>query len=370
MKVLHVMALVCLMALLAVSVYASDADFGGFARSVAMGGAGLALSDNAVATTVINPAAGAASGTKMRFVIPSLDYATKGTTVDELRSRTNEISDTGTDDAIKLAEDFGEHQTKLSAGLMTGFVGGYGVTLEGEAQGLVNPGANFQNWVTAGHPTTPAGLLAAGLVANTLPATIAAYAATLTTGTYVTGRLVYDAPSITYGKGFSAGEGKLWIGGKAKFIHSEVQTWDIASSVSGSDLALDAVERPKEKDNGFGMDLGFIYQPVKSKVQYGMVIDNFIEPNLKGIDAAAMWSVGAACRISPKILVASDIVNFNKANSMGASWRTGVEWQVMKSAALRCGYSGKSFTWGFSALGMDFAFSSEAPNMISRTLAF
>ena len=370
MKVLPGLVLVCLAVLLAGAACASDIDFGSYARSIAMGGAGLALSDVAADTVVTNPAAGAASGAKMQFIFPSVDLDTRGASLDELRSRTDEISSTGESDAIKLAEDFGTRETRLTASFATGVAGPLSVTATGEAQGIIFPGANFRGWVTAGHPTTPAGLLAAGLIPNVLPATVAAYAAAVGNGTYVSGALVYTTPSIAYGSGFATRTGKLWVGGNAKLLRSDVRVWDLAAAVNvAGDVELAATERPRLKDSGLGIDLGFIFQPAKSKVQYGMVINNAVQPCLKGIPAPAAWSVGAATTVK-KLTIAADLIDLSSATGDGMRLRTGVEWAAANKLALRTGYSGKSFTWGVGIIGLNFAFTNDAPNMISKTLTF
>lgn len=369
MKVLRVLVLVCLAACFVTAAGASDIDFGSYARSVAMGGAGLALADQASEAAVTNPAAPAASGTKLQFIFPSFDLDTRGTTIDELRNRTNEIGNSNQDDAIKLAEDFGSHTTKLTASFVTGIAGGLTVTANGEAQGIINPGANFRAWVAAGHPTTLAGLQTAGLVADA--GALTSYAAALTTGTTVSGLMVYSAPTIGYGTKLNTRGGNLWVGGNMKFLRSDVRTWDIAATADtdANTVGLTANDLGSVKDNGVGMDLGFIYQPTKSKVQYGMVVNNFVEPKLKGIEAPAVWSVGAATKIN-KITVAMDMVNITKAGPIRSGIRTGFEWQPVRKLAVRAGYSGNAFTWGVGLIGLNFAFTNNAPTMLSKALAF
>lgn len=369
MKILHVLALVLLVAGLMTAACASDFNFGGYARSIAMGGAGLALSDVAADAVLTNPAAGAASSAKLQFMFPSVDFNTTGTSISELRSRTDEISDTDQASAIALAEDFGSHETKLTAAFTTGIAGPLSIIASGEAQGIISPGPNFRAWVNAGHPITEAGLVAKGLLGD--DESVYDYAMTLNDGTVVGGLLVYSTPSIAYGTKLKTKQGKLWVGGNAKFMHSEVRLWDIVVAENGDgEVGLAAHEQPRLKDNGLGMDVGFIWQPEKTKWQYGMVIDNFADPNLRGIETPMMLSVGAACR-SSKLTYAIDLINLNSAGDQGAWLRTGVEWQPISKIALRAGYSGKSFTCGFGLIGLNFAFTGgDAPNMISKTLTF
>lgn len=371
MRFLYVLMLACLVAGLATAACASDINFGAYARSIAMGGAGLALSDDAAETAVTNPAAGAASGTRLQFIFPSFDLNASGTSINELRSRTDEISSTGANDAIALAKDFGTHLTKMTASFTTGVAGSLSVMANAEAQGIISPGATFRDWVVAGFPTTPADLKAKKFINDPNSATeIANFAAAVGNGTFVGSKLVYEAPRVGFGAGFGTKSGQLWVGGAAKLMRSEVRIWDIAGAVNGSgNVELNANEQPRMTDSGLGVDLGFIYQPKTSKMQYGMVVNNFVEPKLRGIDSSLMWSMGAATRIK-KFTYAADLININQAGTEGTRLRTGVEWMPISKLAIRAGYSGTGFTWGLGALGLNIAFTNDAPNMISKSLAF
>lgn len=371
--------LFCLGACLAMatSANASDMNLGSYARSAAMGGAGIALADNAGAS-IINPAANAAMGAKFGFIWPSLDLNSRGATISELQNRTSEVSNTSGEDAIKLAEDFGKQRTSLNLGMATGITGTLGITAEGEAQGLINPGTDFQAWVNAGHPTTAAGLVSNNLVsasdliaAGNDPATIVSnYASDLTNGTYVKGTYVYSLPAITYGTGLNAAGGKLWVGTKMRWMRSDVRNWNITASGLGNNLELAATETARQKDNGFGADLGFIFQPNKSRMQFGAVINNFVEPNLSGVRAPSMVSLGTAIQYSRNMLFAADLVNINKAYDENTILRMGAEYRLNKKMIFRAGYSGSDFTYGFGLMGINVAFATESPAMISRTLRF
>ena len=371
MKYQGKMFLLCAFMAVAACANANDIDYGSYARSIAMGGAGLALSDNAGAS-LVNPAANAASGAKFGFMWPSIDLNSRGATLSDLQNKTSEVSDTDTYDAITLAEDFGKQKTSLNLGFSAGITGGIGITVEGEAQGLINPGTNFQNWVKAGHPSSASDLMAAGLISDTSAATLTTYANSLSDGTYVKGTYLYSAPAVTYGSGFSTGNGKLWVGTKLRYIHSEVRNWNMtaAADTYSGNVALIATESPSQKDNSFGADLGFILQPKSSKMQYGAVINNAVEPKLTGVSTPAMFSVGSAFYPNRKTVIVADVVNINQAYDEKTRLRLGAEWSLTRKFALRAGYSGTRFTGGVDFLGMNIAFASEAPAMITRTLRY
>jgi hypothetical protein len=63
-------------------------------------------------------------------------------------------------------------------------------------------------------------------------------------------------------------------------------------------------------------------------------------------------------------------VNINKAYHEKTRLRMGAEWTITRNLQLRAGNSGEGWTYGFGIFGMNFAFSDDAPNMISRALRF
>lgn len=387
MKILSVLLLVLVLATMASMLSASDFNFGSYARSAAMGGAGLALSDDPSTSSIVNPAAGAATGARFQFVFPSLDFHTRGASFGDLRSRTDDISNGSDSDAMSLLRDFGKAPTTLAVGMVTGFTGPYGVTAEGEAQGVITPGAAFSNWVTAGMPTTAAGLASNTGITN--PALVAAISTaiaggsitdmntlvnTLTAGTNLQARLVYAAPAVSYSTGFPANNGgKLWVGARMRWLRSESHYWSVqqvAGNTTSVDLEATEDLTRKTKDSGFGADLGFILQPKNSLVQWGVVVDNFVDAHLGGIETPRMVSLGMASQPRAKLRYAVDLVNINRAYDENMKLRMGAEWIIGRNLMLRAGNSGDSWTYGVGILGMNFAFSNEAPNMISRVLRF
>ncbi|MHB9036173.1 MAG: hypothetical protein ACYC64_05870 [Armatimonadota bacterium] len=391
MKVLLAVFCVLTVAMMVTAAGASDFNFGSYARSVAMGGAGLAMTDDAAASSIINPAAAAAVGAKFQFVFPSLDYHTRGATISDLSNRTNELSSGNDSDALALAEDFGKTPTTLNVGFATGFAGRFGMTAEGEAQGIISPGANFTQWVLAGLPRNATDLQAAvtnGTISNTAftaainialaDGTINGTDATdiadaFVSGTNVAAKFIYALPAVNYSRGVNTAGGKLWLGTRMRWLNSEAHTWTMTQKAGVTDrVELQATEdlTQKSEDSGFGADLGFIYQPEKSLIQYGMVVNNFWDAQLAGIDTPLMVSAGIAAQPNKLWSFAADLVNINKAYNEGTQLRMGAELNLTRKLALRAGYSGNSFTYGFGLFGMNFAFSGDAPNLISRALRF
>jgi hypothetical protein len=352
-----------------------------------MGGAGLAMTDDSSTSSIVNPAAAAAIGTKFQFIFPSFDVHTRGANFSDLTDRTSEISSGNDDDALKLIRDFGKQDTTLNFGFVTGFAGTFGVTAEGEAQALISPSTSFGEWATAGTPTSVAGLqgmtfsdaavntvIDNALADNQVNGEDATNIVNAISGdTDLTGRYVYALPAVNLSRGFNTKGGKLWLGTRMRWLHSETHIWHVSqeNGVTNS-IELDATEdlTKKSEDDGFGADLGFIYQPQSSLIQYGMVINNFWDAKLEGIETPRMLSVGIAAQPNKRWKFAADLVNINKAYDEDTKLRMGAELNLIGSLALRAGYTGDSFTYGVGIFGLNFAFSDDAPNLISRVLRF
>lgn len=360
----------CLAVILAGGACASEVTFGSGARSIAMGGAGLALIDSYTSASLSNPASLAASDKRLVFLLPSLELHGEGATVSDLRQRFDEIGNSSISEAVDLAETFGRRRTTLTASLAAGVAAGYGVNIEGEAQAVINPGEDFQDWVRAGTPTSAADLVDAGLIPDTSLASLQDYASNFTDGTYVGGKLVYTLPAVTLGTSFSTGKGLMYVGTKIKYIQSQVNNWDIVATADASGITLDADEQPRMKDKGLAADVGFIYKPDNSIIQFGLVVNNILQPNLSGIDTPTVLSIGAAASIKPGITVAADIVDLTNAFDDDLRLRMGVEWQILKNLVVRAGHTGNGFTYGLRAFGVDFAVSDKYPQMISKTLRY
>ena len=350
--------------------YGTDISFGTFARYAAMGGAGLAVAEDG-STSVINPAAAAASGEKLTYIYPSIELHALGGSTRNVEGRIDDFMNASSLEVTNLARDFGRQTTTLNASGVLGFAGTFGATLAAEAEGIVSPGANFRQWARLGAPTTGDDLAAWGLINDPWgPADLAAYASTLADNTYVAGRLVYDLPAVSYSTGFDIPGGEIFVGGRLRWMHSEVRRRDISGPSDATSVGLASTELPSQIDEGLGGDLGFIYKPARSRVQFGMVVNNALDPSLSGINTDMMLSVGAASRISRRLLVVADLVNVNGAGSGNAQIRAGAEWIFNRNFVVRGGFCDSNVTFGFRAFGLDVAIAPENPYVISRTLRF
>ncbi len=369
MKRILLLVALCVVAAAAAPSYGTDISFGTFARYAAMGGAGLAVSEDG-STSVINPAAAAASGERLTIIYPSIELHALGGSTRNVEGRIDDFMNASSLEVTNLARDFGRQTTTLNASGVLGFAGTIGATLAAEAEGIVSPGANFRQWALRGAPTSADDLLAWGLIPDTTPASLATYASTLADNTFVAGRLVYDLPAVSYSTGFNIPGGEIFVGTRLRWMHSEVRRWDISGTSGAASVGLTSTELPTRIDEGLGGDLGFIYKPAGSQVQFGMVVNNALDPSLSGINTDMMLSVGAASRISRRLLVVADLVNVNGAGSGNAQIRAGAEWIFSRRFVVRGGFYDSNLTYGFRAFGVDVAIAPENPYVISRTLRF
>lgn len=407
-----ILALACAIALAATCASASDINFGATARSTGMGGAGIALGDDLGTTAVLNPAAPAVMGQRFRLIFPGLDFHSTGASFGDLTDSISKLSDGSTDDALDLVSDFGTHPTKLSFSSVAGFAGTTGVTVEGEAQGIITPGPETAKWATVVRTFDSSDLNSfqpqnySALIDNTnLSNAVANWH--LTSGTPntadnavaeaafdaylgevsangVQASLVYALPAVQVSRGLTTRGGRLWVGANTKFLHSEARTWQVvgasdsfsydgASRLTGVDMSFDAVEGPVLKSTSLKVDVGAIYKPNNSMLQYGFVINNFIEPDLDGItdmQAERTLSVGIAAVPNRNLVLAADIVNINGANGENASLRFGGEFRLGRLFAARAGYSGSKWTYGAQVFGLNVSWAGRSAQLLANVLKF
>ena len=390
-----------LVALLATVACASDLNFGATARSMAMGGAGIALGDDSGTTAVLNPAAPACAGAKFRFIFPGLDFHTMGASFSDLLDSVNKIGG-DEDDALSLINDFAKRKTGLTFNMVTGFAGPVGFTIEAQANGLITPSPEAAKWATAAlmfRDSTDVNLTEvqtiidnanfdaaiSNALAGDTSAANAAFDAYLDdlNQSYVDASVVYG-PSLLLGKGFSTTNGKMWLGTNIKILSTEGKRWQVKGTrvgsltVSGSnvlaDLDFEAEELPGEgRKTTMKADIGLIYKPNDSVWQYGLVVNNFVKPKLRGITNTQddpMISVGVAAVLGRNFLFAADFVNITGANDQNAKLRLGGEFRLGRLFALRAGYSGKEWTYGAELLGLNIAWSGRSAQLLSNVLRF
>lgn len=342
---------ICAVVLLALPALA-DIDFGGYARSSAMGGAALAVLDDPLATAMINPAAMALVSKRFAFQFPSFDLRAQGASITDLVDSNNNVSSSDTEGAIALAREFARQTTQLSIDVHTGVsLGTNAIGLGGQAIARIVPNTQFRNWANG----------------NNDPANALAARAT------VSGDAIAFLPSFSTGWKVPRSSGAMYIGARGRLVrstHYEQSVMLTNPTLGPIDVVQNGPET-KVEDSGLGMDVGMIMRAEgPCQTTYGLVITNFLKPALSGIRQDRMVSLGFATKPSEKVVVAADVANIFRGYDESAELRMGVEFQAAKRVALRAGYSGKNFTYGFGLFGLNFAFSSRTPMTIAQTLRF
>ncbi len=388
-------------AIVAAPACASDFSFGTTARSIGMGGAGLALADNPGDTVVLNPAAPAASGQRFRFIFPGLEFHSSGASFGDLADSIDRISSGSTDDALDLVNDFATQETTLTFHTVTGVAGQFGLTVAGDAQAIISPGAAAAEWATAAlsfsdgnvdlssvqseitNANFQAAITAAGngdmAAANTA---FDAYLGDLSQN-YVDGSFVYG-PGVGVSHGFNTRSGgQLWLGANVNLLKSEAHRWQVTAdapaglTASGgsitADMVFDAIEQVPIDRTSVKADVGFIYRPKNSILQYGAVVENLIEPDLEGVRNSKgdrSLSVGLALVPTKNFLWAVDLVNLNGANNEQKQLRMGGELRLGRFAALRAGYSSRTWTYGIEVFGLNLAWAGKSAQLLTNVLKF
>ncbi len=368
MKSIKLLLLVAGCLVIAGGACAGEFSFGSDARTVGMGGACIALSDDPIVAVRVNPAAMAATSTRPRFIIPSFDLRSKGATLSEVRSRLSELSDMGSLDALELMKTFSGGRTYLDVSAYTGVAGSWGLTVEGEAQGIINPSPVLSAWVGAGQPTTPAGLAAAGLIPDSSAASVSAFAASLNNSANTQGKLVYSLPAVTLGTKLDSSAGRLWFGVKTKLLTGKFKQYVLQSTSNTAGIQVGVAQTDNRSSTGISADVGLLYQPTELGAQFGLVAQNVIDPRLSGISTPVVWGVGTAVRPAAGWVIAADLVNITRAYDENPDLRIGVEKRFTNDLALRVGHSGSGFSGGFQFSWFSIAFSEETPLMMSKVL--
>ncbi len=402
MKGIAAVLLVSFSIVFATAAAASDFDIGAGARSVAMGGAGLALGDRTGTTAVLNPAAAAAAGGGVRFIWPAISFHTTGASISDLTDSLSDVGGGNSDDAISLVNEFAKHTTSLSLASTAGFAGPFGIMIDGEASGVITPGAAAQEWANASlsfddvsslRLDTLTGItnpnftsMLANADAGDLTAATNDFANYLTdlSQNFVDADVVYG-PTVMVSRGFQRPGGTLYMGATGRILHSEAHRWQITAAADPNNpltvdagaisagINFEALEAPVEKSNTLAVDLGMIYKPRNSVWQYGAVINNAIQPKLKGIANAqedTSLSFGAAAVPLRGVIFAADLCNITGANGEDAALRFGAEVNMGSSFALRAGYSGQNWTYGVKVLGINMAFQGRTAQLLMNAIKF
>ncbi|MEN6371762.1 MAG: hypothetical protein ABFD64_07085 [Armatimonadota bacterium] len=353
MRVIKAAIIIAAILFAAVSATA-DINMGGQARFYSMGGAGLASIDNPSETAAMNPAAMGLLSKRVRFTFPNFGVCADGASIDDISKWANDIWDLSGSQGVEVAREFGTHDTMLDAGASTG-ISGLGITamLDGEARLRIIPNEEFKEFARTGNmPADP----------SQMQAVVWAEAA-------------MSMPSISAGfkvPKFATGKGDLWVGARVRAVKGRYIRRTISWSGSNDpNNALSTSNEPVKEESGIGGDFGLIYRaPGKRQMSYGLAVTNLLKPSLGDINQETIWSAGMSMQPNSKTVVVADIVNMTDAYDEGTDLRMGIEFKPAKWLGLRAGYTGHVLTTGVGVFGYDFAFASETPLSISRTIRF
>lgn len=353
----------------------ADFNYGTEARSIAMGGAGLAVIDDPVVTGAINPAAYAVKKPGFRMMFPSVDFHTEGTSLSNLLDVTSDINASG-DNAINLAKKLGEQDTSVQIASNLGLTfGSMAIVVDGQYNADLTPSEGYKAWAKDSSDIDWTSYVDSNSGAVDLDQLKADYSAD------VTGKSLIALPSVAMGFKMP-GNDRLSFGVRIKALQSTVRYQRVQPTAAVNngttadpniDLTFETVDQPGKpsgtvEDSGISTDIGIVYETPnpRLKLTTALVVNNLVKPNLEGIELERMINAGAAVRLSNKLLLAADLVNITGAYNENAELRLGAELTPVKWFALRAGYGSSHMTYGFGIMGINFAFSKDTPVVVGR----
>jgi hypothetical protein len=349
----------------------ADLEFGGGARSDAMGGAGIAIVDNSGTSNFINPASLALMNRHTTLAFPGIGFHASGIPLDKAINHL--FGNPDQSDAVGLARDFGKNPSDFGISLNLGIRFAH-MDLQGSGIARVHiiPNAALESWAQNANGDV------SQLLTNPL---------------YKTGRAdllgaaTYALPSIGMAERISppGSPTRIEAGVRMKVMHAYYTHYIInAATIAANGSAATAPEMNGQSNlqkTGFGMDAGLLVHPGNMTGFSGaLVITDLIEPNFvfHGTDANGnpakydiqprSFSMGSAYR-NNKFLMAADLVDFTRAYG-NVQGRVGAEYRT-KRLAFRTGYASPSgFIVGVGIYGFDIAFGGRSPFTISDQLHF
>jgi hypothetical protein len=355
--------------ILSISCIVSRADviFGGNARDIAMGGAGVAIVDKTERSTQLNPAALALFNRRVRVaMLPNVGLRVSGV---PLRAAYEHLfGNPDQNDAVSLARDFGSKNSEFGVGLGWGArIGHMDARVEGTALARILPNTALQTWSKNANGDTTQ--LTGNERADML------------------GAAVYSLPTVGIAERISPGGSPILVEAgtriklqRAIYSHYIVSSANIANNTAATPAPELNGGTTITKD-GIGVDFGLLAHPRNhSGFSAAIVVINLIEPRFvfNGTDqngAAVKYDfqprsmvVGSAYE-SGRLLFAADAVDLTRAYG-NVQGRIGAEYKT-RGIALRAGYaSARGFTVGFGWGYFDIAFGARAPLGLSQTLRF
>jgi len=310
----------------------ADLGLGSNARQIAMGGAGLALTDDPSNDVIKNPAALAyASGFSFRW--PNLEFRGRGAAgLGDVIDHISQQTDISAEDAISLARDFSSGPTTMQLNLETGIrILGVDIAMGGAGQVIVTPDPTLM-----GSPNSPP------------------------TGAYadIQAGALYALPSVTVAQRFKSSGGAkstVVLGERVNILHS-VSYSDRATygGVTWSTTGASVV-----KDTDWSADLGLIYEltkPIGAKI--ALVATDVRKPSLPGLNVETVYHAGFAMTTNLGLVLVADLRNLTEAYGEPRVFCAGAEWKL-GPLALRAGTSSKGSGWstgiGIKNFGLSFS---------------
>lgn len=340
----------------------ADITLGTSARSVAMGGAGIATGDAQGAGA--NPAFLADSDMLLGIIWPSVSAGAGG--AGGLLDAVKLISSTAldTDEAWDMLKEAGEETTTVEMSANAGLALPRADLLTSAALHVeVTPNADFSIWLKSG-------------ASGELPATARA-------DVYAGGAA--SLPSLGIGFHLPAMRslpGKTAVGFRIKPSRMYYSHYVFDPEHPRGTPAEEMGGKSYLATSSFSADAGIIYTPQKAdKLRFALMVNNLIEPKAVqfrapserfGLEkqlAPRTVSLGSAWE-DQQITLAVDLVDIT-GNAGASHVRAGCEYRLPGGIALRGGYNSEDgFTGGIGFGNLGIAVSKEAPVMVTSTIAF
>ncbi|HEY3376915.1 MAG TPA: hypothetical protein VGL77_05410 [Armatimonadota bacterium] len=343
----------------------ADITLGSDARSVGMGGAGLASGDSPD-TANLNPASLADTGARFGVQWPSATMHMQGAGYGDAIKLIGNPSLSAAD-ALHMAITLGENTTQLDA---TASAGVLLPKMDLQATAAIRtellPNEAFKRWVHGGNQGTPSSDARADLYAGGL--------ATL--------------PSVGLGVHvpLPGMQGRLAVGVRVKPSTAYYSHYIIDGNAVLAGQPLLAAEMGGNNylsQRSFSADLGFTYTPARMpNARFAVVVNNLLEPKAIAFAAASPDGLFAK-QMSPRSIsagvalvgqystLAADLVDIGGAYGK-AQVRIGGEVRAPGNVlALRGGYNSTTgFTAGLGLGSFGIAISRQTPVMLSQSITF
>lgn len=345
----------------------ADITLGPDARTVGMGGAGLASIEPSSAVTM-NPASLADTGARLAVQWPSINARTDGAGFGDALKLLGKPSLSETD-AYKLALSLGTQNTRLDTSANAGLLlPKMDLQVKAAIRTDIIPNEAFKQWASSGAEGVPSAEARADIHAGGIAI----------------------LPSIGVGFRVPMNEektGRLAVGVRLKPTTAYYSHYVIDSAAvmaNAPQLAPEMGGKSYLKEGSISADLGVTYSlPNMPTARVAVVVNNLIEPKAVSFATASpdgMFSkqlaprtISAGAALSGEyVTLAADLVDLTRASGNNPQLRLGAEFRVPSTPfALRGGYSTSTgLTAGVGIGGFGIAYSKNTPIMLTQSITF